>query len=575
MHLRSGLIQLEGPDSKGAMVLRHLETQQRLLVIPSAFLMQPVFTRQPPEVTLRRIQASGRNALQLEYTCAALADFVVTIQCGTQGLDFSARFTPRRTLALARLNLFPGGTQINMYRVINFRNRHFTDETWPELPLDGLPSQPACETDTYSGDWQFAPHPTALLFQKLDLHLFCGLCQPDTSYGMYFKAQRLSVLHWYLNHGGRAAPLRLPAGAPFVTPVLRVFAARCQSPYSVYARFGRMRKSTGAAPPARRPPVSWHRAPTYCTWLDQVYASRTNLPESLLAQAQQPQRGPQEILTHDFVRQTAALIRRQRLPFKIFLIDEGWQIARGDWRPHPRRFPKFRELVDELHALGFRVVIWWTWSELADGVAVPAEQLMGGGAVNRHGRRMRDYSHPATQAYLQEQFRVFFSADRDGYNLDGIKTDFQADKAHPELPPADPSWRGEENYLLRVHQLFYEEMRRHKPEALHMGCAGNYHLARFIDLNRTYDVHSSNYREHEARARMLQATAPGVPVSYDMPPFTEQLEGYFASARRLGVAVQIGNLHFIRRDKLAPVEPANPAYYHRLRKLSAQADARS
>ena len=58
-------------------------------------------------------------------------------------------------------------------------------------------------------------------------------------------------------------------------------------------------------------------------------------------------------------------------------------------------------------------------------------------------------------------------------------------QAAVETVLADPSWRGEEIFFLKMTELCYREMRRHKPDALHLGCAGHYWLAEFIDLNRT------------------------------------------------------------------------------------------
>ncbi len=43
-----------------------------------------------------------------------------------------------------------------------------TPAAWPELLIQ---SDAGIKTDTYSTDWQFAPHPTLLLFRKLKFQL--------------------------------------------------------------------------------------------------------------------------------------------------------------------------------------------------------------------------------------------------------------------------------------------------------------------------------------------------------------------------------------------------------------------
>jgi len=239
----------------------------------------------------------------------------------------------------------------------------------------------------------------------------------------------------------------------------------------------------------------------------------------------------------------------------------------ADWRPHPDRLPNLRGLVDELHGLGFKVMVWWNWAEIAPHADVDPRYLAGEGKwTNKHGARWRDYSDPRVrEEYLKPLFRTLLSSEPGCYDLDGVKTDFLADKVHPETPLADPSWRGEETYFRKVTECFYAEMRRHKADALHLGCAGNYWLAEFNDLNRTYDVHSSNWMEHEERGRMLACTSPGTPVSYDMMTCTENTERWFESARRTGAAVEIGNVLMVRDDVFSAARPADAAYYALLR----------
>lgn len=41
----------------------------------------------------------------------------------------------------------------------------------------------------------------------------------------------------------------------------------------------------------------------------------------------------------------------------ILMIDEGWQVGYGTWRFN-HRFPNPKEMVDKLHAMGFKVMLW-------------------------------------------------------------------------------------------------------------------------------------------------------------------------------------------------------------------------
>lgn len=52
----------------------------------------------------------------------------------------------------------------------------------------------------------------------------------------------------------------------------------------------------------------------------------------------------------------------------IFIIDEGWHGRYGDWEFDFARFPDPKKMVDELHELGFKVLLWVVPYVCADGV---------------------------------------------------------------------------------------------------------------------------------------------------------------------------------------------------------------
>lgn len=45
-------------------------------------------------------------------------------------------------------------------------------------------------------------------------------------------------------------------------------------------------------------------------------------------------------------------------PPGIIMIDDTWQSDYGDWRFSAERFPNPKQMMDELHALGFKVMVW-------------------------------------------------------------------------------------------------------------------------------------------------------------------------------------------------------------------------
>ncbi len=542
------------------------ERQQRLLESEGVGLLMPVFCGHELNPVVRTIEADG-NGSSVSFGAEGVTDFRldVTVRPELDAVDLRCSFTAAQDLTLNHLDILPVGTKLNFYNCINFRNRHGTAETWPELLL----ARKGFSTSTYSDDWQFAPHPTIIGFTKLDTAMFIGALDLPQAFGLHLTVSDYRVDACYLDYGEGEHGLEIKAGESFASPTFRIFVRRGLDPYQMYAAFGQMLIDEKRIPdPEQKQREAWWQAPLYCTWIDQCFAAQGMPSADLAEQTAESALPTRTVFTEKMVRDAVEVIKREKLPFKTILLDEGWHVGRGHWEPHPDRFPDLRKLVDDLHADGFKVVVWWNWVEIEKAIEhlVDPAHLLAGGKRNKHGCIMRDYSSPKTQEeYLKPLFYKLFSHDEGCYDLDGVKTDFQADKVHADMPPSDPAWRGEEMTFYQAYKLFYAEMKRHKPDAVHIGGAGNYWLAELIDINRTYDIFSSNTLEHENRARMLMATTPGCPVAYDFHNHVENLDAYLESAKRLGASVEIGNLLTTKQDIFSDPEPATPDYYAVLR----------
>jgi hypothetical protein len=501
--------------------------------------------------------------MDASFAGEGLAAFAVKIALRGSHLEISSRFTVAADCELNALKLFPAGTNVSAYDLINFRNRHMTPHTWPELNLGGS----LVETTTYSNDWQFAPHPTMFVLGKDRFHLLFGALDLPHAFGMSIAAKRFTVESWLLDYGKAGFGLPLKAGEEFQSPRFALILNESGDVYETIGKYTSLLTAEGLVPdPASKRRFPWHTEPLYCTWIEQGYRSETMIPAELAEQGAAAL-SAKEALDERLVRQVLDEIERQRLPFRTILLDEGWEVTRGQWEPHPKRFPDLRKLVDDIHARDMKVIVWWNWAEIFEDASVETRHLIGGGKRNVHGALMRDYSHPATQdEYLAPLFHRLFSSDPGCYDLDGIKTDFQADKVHADMPVYDPDWRGEENYFVKLYALFMRLLRQNKPDACHIGCAGHPFLAQYIDINRTYDVSGSDVRQHINRALMLEATCPGTPVALDFHNLVENFDYYFDAAKAHGWSVEIGNILGMRRDYFSPWEPANQEFIDLIRK---------
>ena len=123
----------------------------------------------------------------------------------------------------------------------------------------------------------------------------------------------------------------------------------------------------------------------------------------------------------------------------IFIIDGGWQNNYGDWTFDTRRFPDPKAMVDELHALGFKVMLWVVPYVACSGlkfISQIREDLNPSGNAskiflrNENGEpsiqewwsgysAMLDFTNPVDCEFLESQLKALM----DEYGVDGFKFD--------------------------------------------------------------------------------------------------------------------------------------------------------
>ena len=553
-----------------SLAVRDTARNETLFGIPNGKLLLPDFAK---EAGLVANTVADDGARRLEFSGGALAKGVVTVSPHRRGFLVRGEFTPREDVTMNRLYILPSGTTTLFYEIDNYRNFQATDQVFERVVLGA--KEFAC--NTYSKDWQFAPHPSAMLFTRNDAHLLVGTTSaPVGGYGLYAFGGKWKMDGFYLHYGDGGWGWKIKAGETWRSPEFYFAFDRGGDVHGSWRLFADDLANDGKiADPLRRKTVPWHREHYYCTWGDQTllsgYIPDADLKKQSLANPSI--RGKSWlVLNEKLVMDAAERIRRENLPVRTIIIDGGWMLNTMDFRADASRFPDFRGMVDRLHVMGFKVMVWWTWSECRDGnceKAIGRHNTMLDGKRNCHGRWMADFSKKSAQEeWLKPTMRRLFSSEPGCYDLDGVKTDYQADKIHFDLPAEDPAWRGEENYFKRLYALFTSEMRKYKPDAQHCGCAGNWFLAEYIDLNRTYDVASDNYLEHENRAKMLAATAPGALPVYDMHHLGDRtgFADWLESARRMNLPVHVGNLFMMKDDEFASPTPMSDGDFDILRK---------
>ena len=88
-------------------------------------------------------------------------------------------------------------------------------------------------------------------------------------------------------------------------------------------------------PSGKTPDLLFFTAPQLNTWIELTYHQNQ---KDILAYAR-------SMLDHG-------------VPPGVFMIDDTWQAGYGDWRFEPSRFPDPKAMVDKLHAMGYKVMLW-------------------------------------------------------------------------------------------------------------------------------------------------------------------------------------------------------------------------
>ena len=161
-------------------------------------------------------------------------------------------------------------------------------------------------------------------------------------------------------------------------------------------------------PDGKVPPELFFTKPQYNTWMELV---KNQNQQGVLKYA------------HDIID--------NGFPAGILIIDDNWQKDYGNFEFRPDRFPDPKAMVDELHSMGFKVMLWVCPYVSPDGQEC-VELKEKGYLIKRKGSQMPanldwwngssacyDLSNPEAYDYLRDVLR---KVQRD-YGVDGFKFD--------------------------------------------------------------------------------------------------------------------------------------------------------
>ncbi|MBQ9782131.1 MAG: glycoside hydrolase [Clostridia bacterium] len=167
----------------------------------------------------------------------------------------------------------------------------------------------------------------------------------------------------------------------------------------------------------KRLPEIYFKTAQYCTWMEYIYHPTQ---EKVLKYAQ-------DIIDNGFEP-------------GILIIDEGWHGRYGNWQFDLYKFPNPKQMIDKLHEMGFKVLLWVVPWVCADGYDFVCNSSKGfpfarknAGDIfikNKQGdigifkwwngySAMLDLRNPCAKEFLDEQLQALMK----DYGVDGFKFD--------------------------------------------------------------------------------------------------------------------------------------------------------
>lgn len=224
------------------------------------------------------------------------------------------------------------------------------------------------------------------------------------------------------NYGNQVQPMVISSDGqviwsenPFTVEVRSdTLYARSKEPDLIYSRAGtslreafQFASKTYFPPAGKMPDELLFSAPQYNTWIELQYDQN-----------------------QEDIIQYANHILESGFPPGVLMIDDNWQEDYGKWDFHPGRFSDPGLMMDSLHAMGFKVMLWicpfvspdCDVYRLLESKELLMKESTGETAIVRWWNGASgelDLSNPATQQWFKNQLNFL----QDEYGVDGFKLD--------------------------------------------------------------------------------------------------------------------------------------------------------
>ena len=229
--------------------------------------------------------------------------------------------------------------------------------------------------------------------------------------------------------------------------------------------------------------------------------------------------GYERLFTIDEI--VGTLPKVKELGFKWATLDDGYQIAEGDWNLNKERFPRgdadMKYMVDKIHEYGLKADLWW-----APLAADPGSKFLlehpDALILDQEGKP-RDitwwdswYLSPVDQNVLDwtkglvEKFMNVYGYE--GFKLDGQHMNAVPPDYNPAHHPDDPEKDVRE--LPNFYKLIYDTARSINPHAVvqYCPCGDCFSVYNLPYVNKTVSSDPTSSRQIRQKGYVLRALAP-------------------------------------------------------------------
>ncbi len=243
---------------------------------------------------------------------------------------------------------------------------------------------------------------------------------------------------------------------------------------------------------------------------------------------------------------------------KAVIVDDGWQIERGEWRPKPDAFPDMAAFVSDVHALGMKCLLWVTPPHLSKAAACyPRFRDM---VLDPDGCGCFDPRYPAVRDYLCETLVGNARAwDLDGYKIDFI--DFFADYRSTPEQDARRDFVSVFEAARALLKRLTDELRAFMPEFLIEFRQPYYSPAAcaYASMMRVGDC-AADAMENHIKGTILRQSVAGLAIHSDMLTWNTA-ESAEHAARQVIAALFLVPQISVRFDKTPPEHLAMLRFY--------------